>query len=88
MQVRFPAHVVALLATLALSGCATSNANRQSAEYQAGYGDGCSTGSARASRIQQEPQRNQELYEANADYRAGWASGYNVCGGNQSSGRF
>jgi hypothetical protein len=79
--------IVALLPLVACVGTGTS-ANRESAEYQAGYSDGCATGSSRASRLPQEPQRNADLYEANADYRAGWASGYNVCGAGSNPGRF
>jgi hypothetical protein len=75
--------------TLSLVACASgdTSANRESAEYQAGYNDGCTTGSARASRLEQAPQRDQALYDINADYRAGWASGYKVCGAGASPGR-
>jgi hypothetical protein len=83
---RMPA-IAAMLGALALAACTTTTANRDSAEYQAGYADGCATGGARASRIAQEPQRDENLYANNADYRAGWASGYNVCGAGAGSGR-
>jgi hypothetical protein len=84
MRVR-PAAVITI--ALLLASCAGTNANRDSAEYQAGYADGCATGGARASRIQQDPVRNDPLYANNADYRAGWSSGYNVCGAGAGSGR-
>jgi hypothetical protein len=64
-----------------------TTANRDSAEYQAGYNDGCATGSARASRLEQPPRRDQALFDTNADYRAGWANGYNVCGAGASPSR-
>lgn len=83
----FAGRAIVMFLAFAASACAGTSANRNSVEYRAGYADGCSTGSARASSLPQEPQRNEELYPANADYRAGWASGYNVCGGNQGSGR-
>jgi len=75
-----------VFAGLALAACANSAANRDSAEYQAGYGDGCATGGARTAHLQQEPQRNDELYEKSADYRAGWANGYTICGAGNGPG--
>ena len=83
-------HLLApVVITLSLVACVSggTSANRESAEYQAGYNDGCATGSARASRLEQAPQRDQALYDANADYRAGWSNGYNVCGAGASPGR-
>jgi hypothetical protein len=80
--------VATTMLALALSACAGGNANRDSAEYQQGYSDGCATGGARASRTPQDPQRDDNLYANNADYRAGWSSGYNVCGAGAGSGRF
>jgi hypothetical protein len=81
---------IVFLIVLPLAACASSGspANRESAEYQAGYNDGCATGSARASRIEQPARRDQRLFDSNADYRAGWSSGYNVCGAGASPGRF
>jgi hypothetical protein len=76
------------LMALALVACASGPpANRDSAEYQAGYNDGCATGSARASRLEQPPRRDRAFYDTNADYRAGWGSGYSVCGAGASPNR-
>jgi hypothetical protein len=77
-----------MFAGLVLAGCAGGSANQDSAEYQAGYGDGCATGGARAARLPQNPQRDNELYAKSADYRAGWASGYHVCGPSDNPGHF
>jgi len=86
MRARFRAPTVC--AALLLAACAGAGADRDSAEYQAGYHDGCTTGGARASHLMQEPQRDNDLYQKSGDYRAGWASGYNVCGGRDNPGRF
>jgi hypothetical protein len=80
---------IVLLLLLPAAACANSGqgANRDSAEYQAGYSDGCATGGARASRVDQPARRDQALFDTSADYRAGWSSGYNVCGAGASPGR-
>ena len=70
-----------------LAACAGTDANTDSAEYQAGYGDGCATGGTRSAHLEQEPQRNSQLYERSADYRAGWSRGYHVCGASAEPGR-
>jgi hypothetical protein len=83
---RVPPFAAIAFVGIVLGACAGSDANRDSAEYQAGYGDGCATGGQRGAHIQGEPQRDQALYEKSSDYRAGWASGYNVCGAGANPG--
>ena len=83
---RFVPMSALVLAATTLAGCIGGSADRDSMEYQAGYGDGCATGGDRSAHIQGEPRRNADLYEKSSDYRAGWASGYNVCGARADPG--
>ena len=67
--------------------CTTDSADHSSIEYQAGYSDGCATGTARGSRVEQPPVRQEDVYQQSSDYRAGWASGYHTCGASANPGR-
>ena len=62
-----------------LASCAGPSANTASAEYSAGYGDGCATGQARGTYPSQPPVRDAEAFTHNADYKSGWRAGYNAC---------
>jgi hypothetical protein len=66
-------------AMLFLSACAMMTSNRDSSAYQAGYVDGCNTAMAESSSVPMPPKRNNALYAADADYRAGWAAGHADC---------
>ena len=70
-----------VLAMFILSACAmdTDMANRDAPTYQAGYSDGCATGMAESSGVPMRPKRNNMLFSADKDYRAGWAAGHTDC---------
>ena len=68
---------LAVLVLFALSGCA-GGANQDSADYQAGYSDGCASGSA-ADSYRRHVTRDEHAFRHNSDYKAGWRSGYNAC---------
>ena len=78
-------HGLMLLAMLlALGGCAgDSNVNRDSPDYAAGYSDGCATGQARDTYPRGRVTRDEEAFRHNADYKAGWRTGYNACAVHQ-----
>jgi hypothetical protein len=70
--------LTAVMAVL-IAGCAGATANRDSPAYNAGFSDGCATASAEGSGVPKAPQRDAALYQQDADYRAGWASGHASC---------
>lgn len=71
-----PAIAIVTLA-LALAACAGS---RNSPAYKAGYFDGCQTAGAKGGSFRKGAVRNDNLFATNADYRAGWNTGFSVCG--------
>ncbi len=76
-----PALAVALSG--ALSGCTFFGPQEPLDEgsYQAGYGDGCSTGSARQNAYSDYLNRDETRYGDDRSYRAGWNSGFRSCRG-------
>lgn len=73
-----PIATVAL--ALALAACGTSKYDNDPM-YDAGFGDGCDTGTERTSGgPPSKPVRDQELWDTSDGYRAGWKAGYNSCG--------
>jgi len=68
---------VAVLA-LGLTACAAP-AEQESPFYQAGFADGCATGSAETAPVRRNPQRDEALYATDSGYRAGWLSGRATC---------
>lgn len=77
------AAVVVLAASLA-SGCiffssAKDRAIRRTPAFKDGYADGCAAASAGGSNYRQGPLRDEALYQSDANYRAGWANGYQTC---------
>lgn len=81
--------LAAIVAVIALSACASSSKYEQDPLYEAGFGDGCSTGTARAQGAPpSNPVRDQSDWDASDAYRAGWKTGYNSCspGGTDSTG--
>jgi hypothetical protein len=54
-------------------------ANKDAPTYQAGYADGCATGTAESSSVPMPAKRNNTLFSADKDYRAGWAAGHADC---------
>lgn len=76
---RYQTLVAAVTAT-ALAACATSSKYEQDPMYEAGFGDGCSTGTSRAQGSPpSNPVRDQNDWDNSDAYRAGWKSGYNAC---------
>jgi hypothetical protein len=70
---------LALSVFVALSACASNSANTGSAEYNAGYSDGCATGSSAGGYPKSPTIRDEYAFRHNADYKAGWRTGYNAC---------
>jgi hypothetical protein len=66
-------------ALLAMSGCATSEAE-QGPFYTAGRTDGCRTAQERSTSFSTDIFRDETLFETDPSYRAGWRSGYALCG--------
>ena len=71
----------ALMATalMLLTACASDKVNTNSADYGAGYSDGCSSGSIADSYPRGRKVRDEHAFRNNADYKAGWRTGYNAC---------
>ncbi len=61
-----------------LLGCAMPEKDR-SPTYELGFSQGCASAAAAGPGLPREPQRNEELYAKDPDYRAGWASGNAQC---------
>lgn len=75
-----PLRTILLLASLmALIGCASQSANTDSADYQAGYSDGCASGSAADGYPRGRKIRDEQAFANNPDYKSGWRAGYNAC---------
>lgn len=70
---------------LALGACAntTDPEIRNTASYQQGYSDGCTTGNQRVEGFSSTITRNKTLFETDEAYQIGWKQGYSVCGGSQ-----
>ena len=73
-----------ILAMLALTGCSlfesrATRALRNSPDYQAGYGDGCSSAGGPDASHRNSDRRDDEAYKANRAYRAGFGAGLSAC---------
>ena len=62
-----------------LAACASESVNTSSADYSAGYSDGCSSGSMADSYSRKRVVRDASAYKNSADYKSGWHTGYNAC---------
>ena len=73
------AFLAVTVSALLLAACGTS----QFADdplYDAGFSDGCSTGTARSPGTPvTKPVRDQALWDQSDAYKAGWKAGYNSC---------
>ena len=67
------------LLLLVLCACMTLEKKERSPDYELGYSDGCASAAAQGPGIAKEPRRNEMLYAADMDYRAGWNSGNAQC---------
>ena len=77
-------------AALGLAACASDEDRSDSPDYSAGYADGCTTGSSRGAHPPYPVTRDNNAFAHNADYKAGWRTGYNAClvrSGNDPLGR-
>ncbi|MDZ4739006.1 MAG: hypothetical protein SGJ03_03775 [Alphaproteobacteria bacterium] len=84
--------VAVSLTAMSLAGCGTSK-YAEDPLYDAGFSDGCSTGTSRTPGVpQMKPVRDDKIWEDSDAYKAGWRSGYGSCspggrGDNTSSDR-
>lgn len=72
-----------MVSTLLLCACASQPVDPQvvnNATYQRGYGDGCTTASARSRVYDQSKTRDEKAYAEDDLYKRGWNSGYRECG--------
>ncbi|MBI1212916.1 MAG: hypothetical protein GC190_15750 [Alphaproteobacteria bacterium] len=75
---RFAA-IALVFAASALVACAT-NKYENDPDYDTGFSDGCSTGSARTPGAPvTKPTRDDRLWQDSEAYRAGWKGGYASC---------
>lgn len=74
------AFLVLILAT-SLTGCisAKDRALRNSQPYRVGYSDGCLAAGNSDLSYRSNSGRNEEAYNSNAAYRAGWKAGFSYC---------
>ncbi|MEQ1754501.1 MAG: hypothetical protein ABL973_10250 [Micropepsaceae bacterium] len=73
---------VAAVAPLLLSACVSSKFEKDPM-YDAGFGDGCSTGTARSQGAPpSNPVRDDKDWQSSEAYRAGWKAGYGSCSPN------
>lgn len=71
----------------ALAACGT-NRFEDDPLYDAGFSDGCATGTARSSGTPvQKAERDAELWRESEGYRAGWKQGYAACSPGMNDGR-
>ncbi len=76
------------LAVLALAGCLGSNSElRNEPNYGLGYNDGCGTANARVGGFNATIRRDENLFESDRAYSAGWRDGFNSCGGTTNRDR-
>lgn len=71
--------IAAAITPLALGACSTTKYDNDPM-YDAGFGDGCATGTARSQGAPpSKPVRDDADWENSDAYRAGWKSGYASC---------
>ena len=74
--------VSAIFLALMLAACASSKYDSDP-DYDAGFGDGCATGTARSSGTPvTKATRDESLWSQSDAYRAGWKQGYAACAPN------
>lgn len=82
------AKLIGIISALALAGCVGTNSElRNEPNYGLGYNDGCGTANGRVSGFDSTIKRNENLYDSDRGYRAGWKDGYSSCGGTTNRDR-
>src|ERR1700729_728262 len=84
-----PRLAIFLLVGFALSGCesASDRAMRNSPDYKSGYSDGCASAGARGANMRDSGRvRDEQAYQTDRVYSAGWDTGFHTCGVSQSNG--
>lgn len=77
---RRSALIVASLLALSLTACIGNSKYEKDPMYDAGFSDGCATGTARTSGTPSaKAQRDDSAWESSEAYRAGWKAGYSSC---------
>jgi hypothetical protein len=67
-------------ALVALAGCATADLElAEEPGYAKGYGDGCSTAQEEDKSFSTKRYRDEESFDSDRGYRAGWRQGYQQC---------
>jgi hypothetical protein len=76
---RYAAIFALILAASSITACAT-NKYESEPDYDTGFTDGCSTGSARTPGAPAtKAVRDEQLWKDSEGYRAGWKAGYGSC---------
>jgi hypothetical protein len=76
---RIPALTLVLPLFLLLSACGSRKPD--SADFKAGYSDGCASANTEGGANKRENSliRDEAAYGGNKDYRAGWGRGFGAC---------
>lgn len=78
--------VTLLMTGLSLGGCSESSLRgTASPPYDAGYRDGCQTGTSKASNLTGVVVRDEARYLADPEYASGWRNGERNCNGQNLS---
>jgi predicted small lipoprotein YifL len=86
---------ILIVTALSLAGCgilfpsARMRAEKDTPSFKNGYSDGCASAAAQSANRRQDFVRDEEAYQSDRVYRAGWASGFYNCrtGGTRSPGQ-
>ena len=83
MKRKYLLGTMAIVATVAFTGCAsTSETMMQQGygpNYSHGYEDGCSSGRKAGGSMLDQFTKNVQQYDSNHKYKEGWDDGYQVC---------
>ncbi len=72
--------LAATFLAVSLTACSSDSKYEQDPLYDAGFTDGCSTGTARTPGTPpSKPIRDQASWDQSDAYRAGWKAGYSSC---------
>lgn len=76
-----PLAFLAFAGLLVLGACASDEVRQLQNEpsYEAGYGDGCTTGTEETKSFSTRRVRDEYLFKNDRAYRAGWRQGYFEC---------